>query len=74
MHPNLSIIVGAAILRVKDALLGSVATEIVRLPTRIDVPQQKQSRRLLGLYCKENDKDILFTNKQKIKVEETFNN
>ena len=31
MHPNVSIIVGAAILRVKDALLGSVTTEIVSL-------------------------------------------
>jgi hypothetical protein len=39
MHPNLSIIVGAAILGVKDAL-GSVATEIVRLPARIDVSHQ----------------------------------
>ena len=43
MHPNVSIIVGAAILRVKDALLESVATEIVRLPGRIDVSHQKQT-------------------------------
>jgi hypothetical protein len=40
MHPNVSIIVGATILRVKDAL-GSVATEIVRLPASIDVSHQK---------------------------------
>jgi hypothetical protein len=28
---------------VKDALLGSVATEIVRLPAQIDVSHQQQS-------------------------------
>jgi hypothetical protein len=42
MHPNVSIIVSAAILRVNAALLGSVATEIVRLPARIDVSHQNQ--------------------------------
>ena len=43
MHPNVSIIVGAAILRVKDALewRTSVVTEIVSLPARIDVSHQK---------------------------------
>jgi hypothetical protein len=42
MHPNLSIIVGAAILRVKDTLerRTSVATQIVRLPARLDVSHQ----------------------------------
>ena len=40
MHPNIWIIVSAASLPVKDALLGSVATEIVRLPARLDVSHQ----------------------------------
>ena len=39
MHPNVSINIDAAILRVKDALerRTPVATQIVRLPARIDV-------------------------------------
>ena len=41
MHPNASIIDGAAILRVKDAL-GSVTAEIVRLTVHIDVSHQNK--------------------------------
>jgi hypothetical protein len=43
MHPNVSIILIAAILWVKDALerRTSVAKAIVRLPARIDVSHQK---------------------------------
>ena len=41
MHPNIPIIVGAAILQVKDVLLGHVATAIFRfIPARIDVSHQ----------------------------------
>ena len=41
MHPNVLIIVGAAILRVKDLLLRCVATAIFRfIPMRIDVLYQ----------------------------------
>jgi hypothetical protein len=50
MHPNVSIIVGAAILRLKDAL--SVATEIVRLPARIDVSHQHCHSDLLVVVVK----------------------
>jgi len=45
MHPNVSIIVGVAILRVKDAL--NVTTEIVRLPARIDVSHQNSTIAIL---------------------------
>ena len=46
MHPNVPIIVGAVILRVKYALerRTSVAMQIVRLPTHIDVSTTRNQR------------------------------